>query len=62
MNAESYVFMNAIVGREIIQLSNNFIPRELVPLEILFDSNDVAVKPRIQPSDNELEDYNFGRH
>jgi len=32
----------------------------LVPLERLFDSNDVVVKPRIIPSDGEMEDYNLG--
>jgi len=26
----------------------------------LFDSNDVAIKPRILPSDGEMEDYNLG--
>ena len=48
--------MNTIVGQEIIQLRNTFIPKFLVPLETLFDNNDLVIQPRIQQSDNELED------
>lgn len=51
--------MNVVARQEIIQLSNNLIPRALVPLGRLFDSNDVAVKPRILPSEGEMEDYNL---
>ena len=35
------------VDHDIIQLSNNFIPKGLIPLEKLFDYNDV---PRNPPS------------
>jgi len=59
-NSETTVFLNAVAGQEIIQLSNNLIPRGLVLVERLFDSNDVAVKPRILLSDGEMEDYNLG--
>jgi len=34
---------------EIINLKNNFFPKGLVPLEDLFDSNDVARKPKMEP-------------
>ena len=32
---------------EILNLKNNFLPKKLAPLEDLFDSNDVARKPKI---------------
>lgn len=34
-------FSSKIVDHDIIQLSNNFIPKGLIPLEKLFDQNDV---------------------
>jgi len=51
--------LNFIAGKDIIQSNNNIIPRGLFPLEKMFDSNDVAIKPRILPSDGEMEDYNL---
>jgi hypothetical protein len=38
------VFLNKIANHHIVQLPSNHIPKGLVPLEILFDGNDVAVK------------------
>jgi ribonuclease HI len=38
------LFANKIANHQIIQLPNNHIPRGLVPLERLFDKNDVAIK------------------
>ena len=38
------IFMNKIVDHHIVQLPNNHIPKGLVPLERLFDINDVVVK------------------
>jgi hypothetical protein len=35
-------FLNQIVGRDIVQLKNNVILKGLVPLEKLFDNNDLA--------------------
>jgi hypothetical protein len=32
---------------DVLQLKSNVLPRGLVPLEDLFDSNDVAKKPKI---------------
>jgi hypothetical protein len=52
-------FQNHIVGRDIVQLNNNIIPRGLVPLEKLFDENDVARNPNITASDEDIEDCNI---
>jgi hypothetical protein len=38
------IFLNKIVDHHIVQLPSNHIPKGLVPLEILFDRNDVVVK------------------
>jgi ribonuclease HI len=53
-------FQNQIVGRDIIQLKNNIIPKGLVPLEKLFDENDVARNPKITANDEDVEDCNIG--
>ena len=53
-------FQNQIVGRDIIQLKNNIIPKELVPLEKLLDENDVAKNPKIAASAEDVEDCNIG--
>ena len=47
-------------GKDIIQLKSNFIPRGLIPLEKLFDQNDVAKDPKVKPADNAIEDRNIG--
>lgn len=42
-----------IADHDIIQLSNNFIPKGLIPLEKLFDYNDVPRNPpSISPKDD----------
>jgi hypothetical protein len=53
-------YVNHIAGREIIQLKNNTIPKGLVPLEKLFDDNDVAKNPRVTPNEAEVDDFNIG--
>jgi hypothetical protein len=45
---------------DILELKNNVLPRGLVPLEDLFDFNDVAKKPKIEASGKEVEDCNIG--
>lgn len=35
---------------EVLQLKDNVIPKGLIPLEELFDHNDVARKPTLQPT------------
>jgi len=48
------------MGRDIIQLKNNIIPKGLVPLEKMFDENDVAKNPKITTSAEYVEDCNIG--
>jgi len=38
------IFFNKIANHKIVQFPSNYIPKGLVPLERLFDRNDVAVK------------------
>ena len=56
-NKEGY--LNVFVGKDIIQLKNNSIPKGLVPLEDLFDKNDVAKNPKVTPNNEEVEDFNI---
>ena len=41
-------------------MSINSIPKGLVPLEELFDNNDVAKSPRVKPNNEDVEDVNVG--
>ena len=41
-------------------MKDNIFPRGLVPLERLFDANDVAVNQKKVSQDGEMEDYNLG--
>ena len=43
--------LSKIFYHHIVQLPNSHIPKGLVPLEILFDRNDVAVKGNISNDD-----------
>jgi hypothetical protein len=45
---------------DVFHLKSNVLPRGLVPLEDLFDFNDVAKKPKIEASGKEVEDINIG--
>jgi len=45
---------------EILNLKNNIFPKGLVPLEYLFDSNDVARKPKLEPLRVDIEECNIG--
>jgi ribonuclease HI len=47
-----------IAAHEIVQLSTNKIPKGLVPLERLFDNNDVAVKLQSAEKDPDVFKYN----
>jgi len=44
----------------VLQLKNNSIPKGLIPLEKLFDRNDMFKSPRIQADDEEVESCNLG--
>jgi hypothetical protein len=60
--ADPYVddFMNKIVDHHIVQLPSNHIPKGLVPLERIFDRNDVAVKGKISNDDADVAECNIG--
>jgi len=45
---------------DILQLKDNVIPRGLIPLEELFDQDDVAKKPSLVPTEKGVEDVNLG--
>jgi ribonuclease HI len=49
---------NKIAAHEIVQLSTNRIPKGLVPLERLFDNNDVAVKLQSAEKESDVFKYN----
>jgi hypothetical protein len=54
------VFLNKIANHQIIQLPSNHISRGLVPLERLFDGNNVAVKGRVSDEDADTAECNIG--
>ena len=45
---------------DILQLKNNVIPKGLIPLEELFDQDDLARKPTLQPTEKGVEEVNIG--
>ena len=60
-SAEPYLeYLTQLARKDIIQLKSNTIPRGLIPLEEIFDSNDVARSPKVAPSDAEVEECNIG--
>jgi hypothetical protein len=56
------VFSNKIANHQIIQLPSNHIPRGLIPLEILFNGNDVSVKGKVADEDADTSECNIGTH
>jgi hypothetical protein len=54
------VFLNKIANHQIIQLPSNYIPKGLIPLERLFDGNDVVVKGRVSGEDTDTAECNIG--
>jgi hypothetical protein len=53
-------FLSKIAKHDIVQLANNHIPRGLVPLEKIFDRNDVALKGKISEDDGDTTQCNIG--
>lgn len=45
---------------EVLQLKDNVISKGLIPLEELFDQDDVARKPTLWPTEKGVEDVNIG--
>ena len=44
---------------DVLQLKNNVIPKGLIPLEELFDQDDVARKPTLQRTEKGVEEVNI---
>ena len=53
-------YKNMIAGQEIIDLKTNHIPRGLVPLERLFDNNDIYPKADGKVETKNIVDCNIG--
>jgi len=53
-------YLTQLARKDIIQLKSNTIPRGLVQLEEIFNSNDVARSPKVAPSDVEVQECNIG--
>ena len=49
-----------VTEHNIVQLPNNYIPRGLVPLEELFDHNDISLKPAKKDLDLAIQEHNIG--
>jgi ribonuclease HI len=59
-NPHPKVLLNEIDNHQIVQLPSNHIPRGLVPLESLFDGNDVVVKGKVSDEDADTAECNIG--
>lgn len=57
---EQQEYLNNVCGKKILQLKGNSIPRGLVPLEKLFDPNDVAKDPQLVPNCEDVEEVSIG--
>jgi ribonuclease HI len=54
------VLLKKIANHHIVQLPSNHIPKGLVPLERIFDNNDVAVKAKKPVDDADISECNIG--
>jgi hypothetical protein len=54
------VFLNKIADHHIVQFPSNHIPKGLVPLERLFNRNDVAVKVKGLTENDDVTESNLG--
>ena len=48
-----------LAGHRVLQLKGNVIPRGLVPLERLFDKNDILVNPNKPTPDERIRNLNI---
>ena len=55
------VFMNKIANHHIVQFPRNHIPKWIVPLEILFEINDVVVKVEGLTEEADVTECNLGK-
>jgi hypothetical protein len=60
INPHADVFLNKIANHHIVQLPTNHIPKGLVPLQRLFDRNDVAIKGKASNNDVDVTECNIG--
>jgi hypothetical protein len=60
INPHGDVSLNKIANHHIVQLPSNHIPKVLVPLERLFDGNDVVVKGKVSIDDADITKCNLG--
>jgi ribonuclease HI len=59
-NPHADIFLNKIADHKIVQLPSNHIPKGLVPLERLFDRNDVALKVKGSNEEADVTECNLG--
>jgi hypothetical protein len=59
-DSQADTFLNKIVDNHIVQLPRNHIPKGLVPLERLFENNDVALKGQISKDNTDTTECNIG--
>jgi hypothetical protein len=59
-NEQASHLLKIVVGHVIVELKTNHIPRGLVPLERLFDSNDVSREDFVKNQEEEITNYNIG--
>jgi hypothetical protein len=53
-------FQERISNNHMLVLKNNQIPKGLIPLERLFDQNDMPLKSALLPQSEEVEDCDIG--
>ena len=53
-------YENNLCSKEILQLKGNSISRGLIPLEKLFNLDDVAREPQLVPNYEDIEEVNIG--
>ena len=49
-----------VANQNIVQLPSNYIPEGIVPLEELFDHNDIPLKPAKREQDAAVQEKNIG--
>ena len=57
---DSKEFHNKIANHRMLILKNNQIPKGQIPLEILFNQDDIPSKTTLQPQPKEVEDRDIG--
>jgi hypothetical protein len=59
-NQQTSHLLKTVAGHDIVELKTNHIPRGLVPLERLFDSNDVSREAAMKNQEEEITYCNIG--